>query len=109
MLAIEFLADLDLLLALRGSLALLFGKRIVTVRAADAFLVMGGAFVFVGDGVAAGVAHFVVAGLELMVDGYSIVEDETIAIPETFAGIDFCEIVEDAAIEVIDFFETLFE
>ena len=77
--------------------------------AADAFLEKRGKFIFVGYRMAASMAHFVAAGFELVVDGDAIVEDETVALPEALVGIDFFKVIEDAAIKVVDFGETLLE
>ena len=94
--------ELDLFLSLFESLASFLIDLVKTSRATDTLAIVFALHVGVADGHTAGVAQGVGAGRQAVADGDAVIKDEALALPFTLVLIDFFEVLEDAALEVID-------
>ena len=98
-----------LLVTFTESFGAIIGEFADAFLAAHAFFVVVGSTLVVAEDVPTSSAKCVIAGLEIVVDGHPLIEDEAFAAPHRFGGIDVFEVLEDSTFEMKDLVEALVE
>ena len=99
--------EFDLSLSLAHSGAVCITQAFMAIGAAFARDVQFRLFLFLRKGHPACVTHVVVATLKIVIDRHSIVEYKTLTFPERVFLLDNLEILQDASLQVKNFFKTL--
>ena len=98
-----------LLLSLAETHFLIRAETVKTVWASHAPLVEFRLLVLVCYWMSAAIALIILTFFERMIDGNSVVEDKTFTFPRTLVLRHLLEVFQDAALQMVDLFETLFQ
>ena len=102
-----FPGKLHLALSLGVTFYLILAVRVITIVTTHTFLIILALLVLLGNRHPTGMALIIAALLQIVVDGYPIVEDKALALPFAFCFGYLLQVLQNTTLEMVNLFKTL--